>query len=102
MGDLGSIPGLGRFPGEGKDYPLQYSGLENSKDCRVHGVSKSQTRLNDFHFTFSIYSLLAFFGIILIFFLIEAYKIYNIVLVSGAQHGQTILPENWWVFKAQN
>ena len=49
-GDLGSIPGLGRFPGEGKVYPLQYSGLENSKDCIVHRVSKSQKRLSDFHF----------------------------------------------------
>ena len=47
-GDLGSIPGLGRFPGEGKGYPLQYSGLENSMDCIVHGVAKSQTRLSDF------------------------------------------------------
>ena len=35
--DLGSIPGLGRSPGEGKGYPLQYSGLENSMDCIVHG-----------------------------------------------------------------
>ena len=43
MGDLGSIPGLGRFPGEGDGYPLQYSGLENSTDCIVHGVAKSQT-----------------------------------------------------------
>ena len=41
--ELGSIPGLGRFPGEGKGYPLQYSGLENSMDCIVHGVAKSQT-----------------------------------------------------------
>ena len=48
-GDLGSIPGLGRSRGEGKGYPLQYSGLENSMDCTVHGVSKSQTRLSDFH-----------------------------------------------------
>ena len=40
VGDLGSIPGLGRFTGEGKSYPLQYSGLENSMDCRVHGVAK--------------------------------------------------------------
>ena len=40
-GDPGSIPGLGRFPGEGKGYPLQYSGLENSMDCIVHGVAKS-------------------------------------------------------------
>ena len=48
--DLGSIPGLGRCPGEGKDYPLQYSGLENSMDHIVHGVTKSQTRLSDFYF----------------------------------------------------
>ena len=47
--DLGSIPGLGRSPGEGKGYPLQYSGLENSMD-KVHGVAKSWTRLSDFHF----------------------------------------------------
>ena len=51
MGDLGSIPGLGRAPGEGKGYPLQYSGLENSMDFIVHGVAKSQTRLSDFHLT---------------------------------------------------
>ena len=38
-------------PGEGKGYPLQYNGLENSMDCIVHGVAKSQTQLNDFHFT---------------------------------------------------
>ena len=51
QGDLGLIPGLGRSPGEGKGYPLQYSGLENSTDCKVHGVTKSWTRLSDFHFT---------------------------------------------------
>ena len=39
-GDPGSIPGLGRSPGEGKGYPLQYSGLENSMDCIVHGVQR--------------------------------------------------------------
>ena len=51
-GDLGSIPELGRSPGEGKGYPeLQCSGLENSMDCVVHGVTKSRTRLSDFHFT---------------------------------------------------
>ena len=49
VGDLGSIPGLERFPGEGKGYPLQYSGLENSMDCIVHGVTKSRTQLSDFH-----------------------------------------------------
>ena len=37
-------------PGEGKGYPFQYSGLENSMDCIAHGVTKSQTQLNDFHF----------------------------------------------------
>ena len=51
VGDLGWIPGLGRSPGEGKGYPLQYSGLENSMDYTVHGVTKSRTRLSDFHFT---------------------------------------------------
>ena len=40
VGDLGLIPGLGRSPGEGKAYPLQYSGLENSMDCTVHGGHK--------------------------------------------------------------
>ena len=48
-GDLGLIPGLGRSPGERKGYPLQYSGLENSMDCIVHEISKSQTQLTDFH-----------------------------------------------------
>ena len=53
-GDLGSIPELGRSPGEGKGYPLQYSGLVNSMDCIVQGVTKSRTRLSDFHtFTFN-------------------------------------------------
>ena len=51
VGDLGAIPGLGRCPREGKGYPLQYSGLENSMASIVHGVTKSQTPLSDFHFT---------------------------------------------------
>ena len=50
VGDLGLIPGLGRSPGEGKGYPLQYSGLENSMGNIVHGVTKSWTWLGDFHF----------------------------------------------------
>ena len=40
VGDLGSMPGLGRSPGEGRGYPLQYAGLENSRDCVVHGGRK--------------------------------------------------------------
>ena len=51
--DLGSIPGLGRSPGEEKGYPLQYSALENFLDCIVHGVAKSWTRLSDLHFHFT-------------------------------------------------
>ena len=51
-GDLGSVPGLGRSPGEGKGSPLQYSGLENSVDSIVHEVTKSWTRLSDFHFSY--------------------------------------------------
>ena len=50
--DLYSIPGLGRFPGEGKSYPLQYSGLESSMAYIVLGVARSWTRLSDFHFHF--------------------------------------------------
>ena len=52
VGDLGSIPGLERCPGEGKGYPLQYAGLENSLDCIVLRVAKSWTQLRDFHFHF--------------------------------------------------
>ena len=51
MGDLGSIPRLGRSPGEGNSYWLLCFGLENSMDSIVHGVAKSQTGLSDFHFT---------------------------------------------------
>ena len=53
-GDLGSIPGLERSPGEGNSYALQYSGLESSLDCIVHGVTKSHTRLSEFHFEASL------------------------------------------------
>ena len=50
-GDLGSITGLGRSAEEGKGYPLQYSGLENSMDSVIHGVAECQTQLSAFHFT---------------------------------------------------
>ena len=49
VGDRGSVPGLGRFPGEGKGYPLQYAGLENFMNGIDNGVAKSRTRLSDFH-----------------------------------------------------
>ena len=58
VGDLGSIPGLERSPGEGNSNPLQYSCLENPMDreswqATVHGVAKSRTRLSDFTFFLS-------------------------------------------------
>ena len=49
-GDLGLIPRLGKSQRGGKGYPLQCSGLENSKHCVVNGVAESQTRLSDFYF----------------------------------------------------
>ena len=62
VGDPGLTPGSGKCPGEGNGYPLQYSCLENPRDggtwkATVHGVSKSQTRLSDFTFTFTQLSL---------------------------------------------
>ena len=48
VGGLGLIPGLGRSPGEGNSYPLQYSGPEKSMDSIVHGITKSWTRLSHF------------------------------------------------------
>ena len=61
-GHLGSIHRLGRSPGEGNSYPLQYSGLENSMDrgawqATIHGVAKSRTCVSDFHFHFQHQSL---------------------------------------------
>ena len=53
MGDPGLIPELGISPGGVKGYPLQHSGLVNSMDLVVHGVTKSWTRLSDFHFFFA-------------------------------------------------
>ena len=55
VGGLGSIPGLERSHGEGKGYLLQYSGLENFKYCIVNRVTKSPTRLSNFHFQYHIH-----------------------------------------------
>ena len=62
-GRLGSTPGLGRSPGEGKGHLLQYSGLENSMDCIVHGATKSWTQLRDFHVHFLIYVIRGYYQI---------------------------------------
>ena len=78
VGDLGSIPGLGWSPGEGNGYPLRYSGLENSMDCIVHGVTKNQTRLRDLHCTSHTHTHIHIF--FSIFFSIMVYhRILNIV-----------------------
>ena len=71
VGDLGSIPGLERYPGEEKGYPLQYSGLENSMDYIVHGITKSWTWLSnsDFHFQ----RMLAIWSLVLLPFLKPAW-----------------------------
>ena len=56
VGKLSSVPGLGRSPGEGKGYPLQYCALENPMNCIVPGVAKSQIQLSDFHKLFPSFS----------------------------------------------
>ena len=66
VGDLGSIPGLGRSPGEEKGYPLQYSGLESFMDGIVHGVTKSLTQL---FLTIMISSLYCIFPFLFLLFL---------------------------------
>ena len=58
-GEPGLIPESGRSAGEGIGYPSQYSGLENSMDCVVHGVTKSRTRLSNFHFHFQSFMILS-------------------------------------------
>ena len=58
VGDLGLIPGLGRSPGEGRVYPLQYSGLENFMACKVNGVANSWTQLCVFNLLISPLSVL--------------------------------------------
>ena len=62
--DLGLISGLGISTAEGNGYPLQYSGLENSMDCIVHGVTKSQTRLSNSHLLPQSYAFLHWYIII--------------------------------------
>ena len=81
-GDLGSVPGLGRSPGEGKYYWLQYSGLENSMDCVVPGVAKSWTWLSNFHFH-SPFSLFLFFSPLTFFFSLKKFFFHLFLLVGG-------------------
>ena len=88
VGDPGSIPGLGRSPGEGKSYLLQYSGLENSM--------KNQTRLSDFHFLLSILPLChTFIFYLKIFIIIIFNKLWlkNFFFGQAAQHAGFYFPD---------
>ena len=72
-GDLGSVPGSGRSPGEGNGNPLQYSCLENPMDggswqAAVHGVAKSRTQLSDLTFTLLLYCFKNYFSFIIFLF----------------------------------
>ena len=89
MGNLGLIPGLGRSPREGKGYPLQYSGLENSMDYTVHGVTKSQTQVSDFHFHFAVYSHFLFFVAVFHFSLHEYTGIYFSFLLLTVKESES-------------
>ena len=85
VGDLGLIPGLGRSPGEGKGYPLQYSGLEKSMHYTAHGVAKSWARLSDFHFHFHCCSMSG-----------SNYRFLTCIRISqGGHRGDLGLPSLW-------
>ena len=100
-GDLGSIPGSGRSPGEGNSNPLQYSCLENPMDggawwAPVHGVSKSQTRLRDFTFTFNVSLITPFLACWLLYVLFSEWPNNNLFWVFLAfledyKHWSTVL-----------
>ena len=88
-GDLGSIPGLGKFPGEGNGYPVLYSCMENSMDrgawrVKVHGVIKSQTRLNYWAHAHTDTYLQDIKKSLL-------YLIYNVVLLSGVRQSESVI-----------
>ena len=83
VGDLGAIPRLGRSPGEGQGYPLQYSGLENPMDCVVHGVAKKWDTTERLSLSLS-------------------YLLYNVVLVSAIQQSESTINVSihglpWWL-----
>ena len=80
VGDLGSISGLGRSPGEGNGYLLQYSCLENFMDRGAWQATKSWTRWNDFHFFHGPYSVLNHFKLVAYFF---NWDFYMKIWISG-------------------
>ena len=94
-GDPGSIPGLGRSPGEGNGNPLQYSCLENPMDGRawqatVNGVAKSRTRLSDFLPFF------LFLGFLYTHFLESFY--HKLILILSKAFSASIEMTTWFLF----
>ena len=96
-GDLSLIPGLGRSPGEGKGYPLQYSGLENSMECIVHGVANSQTWLSDFHFYFQMSLRLSSFLLILFSLFCSLAVISTILSSNSLIHSSALIFSYWFL-----
>ena len=93
--DLGSIPGLGRSPGEGNGNPLQYFCLENSMDggawwATAHGVTKSRTRLSDFTFLFPLSLYIVNFHLLIQFHFLQREAVLGpALLASLIQQHQT-------------
>ena len=81
-GDPSSIPGSGPSA-EGIGYSLQYSGLENSMDCIVHGVTKSQTQLSDFHlplkYTYTLFQIPSYYRLLGI----RTFKSFQVTLICS-------------------
>ena len=107
--DPDSIPGSGRSPEEGIGYPLQYSGLENSIDCIVHGASESWTQLKEFHFSlhfeigkfkilsFILYSFKDFCIILCHFQFHMKFKICLIIFTKKSPESLIQITLNWWI-----
>ena len=100
-GNLGSIPGLGRSPGEGKDYPLQYFGLEKSHglymDNKVHGVTKSWTRLSNFQFTSGDLSCSFDWAHVFLFHCIPCFTLYwDLSIKKQKQKQNSYLSQSLW------
>ena len=104
------IPGLGKSPGERKGYPLQYSGLENSMDQIVHGVTKSQTRLSAFYFTsyqnLNLYQTTCYFSLVKYtqhkIQQCNCFNVYSSVVLSTFSVVQSSLPFTWRNFASSD
>ena len=95
-GDLGLISGLQKSPGEGKGYPLQYSGLESPMDCIVHEITKSLTQLSDFHFYFPPYlKYCNIFQLVSLFTVMKSSEVFSIELFRTMFLGNGLKIKKW-------